>query len=91
MIEISHLYKNYGKRPCLKDISFTVDKDKVDEAIEIIERHRTGSLQYQSLDVEKSVAKVSVVGAGMNSHAGVAAKMFENGRINIKNLYIYTK
>ena len=49
-----------------KDISYC-GKDKVDEAVEIIERHRTGSLQYQTLDVEKSVAKISVVGAGMNS------------------------
>ena len=29
MIEISHLYKNYGKRPCLKDISFTVNKGEI--------------------------------------------------------------
>jgi Aspartokinases len=41
-----------------------------------IERHR-GSIKYQKLDVEKGVAKVSIVGAGMMSNAGVAAKMFE--------------
>ncbi len=29
MIEISHLYKNYGKRPCLKDINFTVNKGEI--------------------------------------------------------------
>ncbi|HHX55340.1 MAG TPA: aspartate kinase [Clostridiales bacterium] len=75
-INVDIILQSVG-RDGTKDISFTVAKDKVDEAVEIIERHRTGSLQYQTLDVEKSVAKISVVGAGMNSHAGVAAKMFE--------------
>ena len=56
-----------------KDISFTV----VEEAVEILERHRSGSLKCQQIDVERNVAKVSIVGAGMMSNAGVAAKMFE--------------
>ncbi|WP_313132750.1 aspartate kinase [Anaerocolumna sp.] len=60
-----------------KDISFTVAEDSVEEAVEILERHRAGSLKCHKIDVEKSVAKVSIVGAGMMSNAGVAAKMFE--------------
>ncbi|WP_097015732.1 aspartate kinase [Anaerocolumna aminovalerica] len=60
-----------------KDISFTVSEDSVEEAVEILERHRAGSLKCHKIDVEKSVAKVSIVGAGMMSNAGVAAKMFE--------------
>ncbi len=60
-----------------KDISFTVKEDDLDEAVAILERHREGSLKCQKIDVERSVAKVSIVGAGMMSNAGVAAKMFE--------------
>jgi len=60
-----------------KDISFTVSEDVVEEAVEILERHRSGSLKCQKIDVERAVAKVSIVGAGMMSNAGVAAKMFE--------------
>lgn len=60
-----------------KDISFTVAEDVVEEAIEILERHRSGSLKCEHIDIEKNVAKVSIVGAGMMSNAGVAAKMFE--------------
>ena len=85
-INVDIILQSVG-RDGTKDISFTVSKDNVDEAVEIIERHRTGSLQYQKIDVEKSVAKVSIVGAGMNSHAGVAAKMFEalyDAGVNIK-------
>ena len=60
-----------------KDISFTVAADQADEAVAVIENHRTGSLKCEKLDVERNVAKVSIVGAGMMSNAGVAAKMFE--------------
>jgi aspartate kinase len=60
-----------------KDISFTVKEDDLDEAVAILERHREGSLKCQKIDIEREVAKVSIVGAGMMSNAGVAAKMFE--------------
>ncbi|HCR39877.1 MAG TPA: aspartate kinase [Lachnospiraceae bacterium] len=60
-----------------KDISFTVNEDDLEEAVATLERHRQGSLKCQEIDVERDVAKVSIVGAGMMSHAGVAAKMFE--------------
>lgn len=60
-----------------KDISFTVKEDDLEEAVATIERHRQGSLKCQKVDVERGVAKVSIVGAGMMSNAGVAAKMFE--------------
>lgn len=60
-----------------KDISFTVNENDLETAVETIERHRQGSLKCEKIDVEKDVAKVSIVGAGMMSHVGVAAKMFE--------------
>ena len=60
-----------------KDISFTVKEDDLDEAVAILERHRATSLKCQKIDVERDVAKVSIVGAGMMTNAGVAAKMFE--------------
>lgn len=58
-----------------KDIAFTVAESVVDEAVDIIES--TFSDNYETLDVSKDVAKVSIVGAGMMSNPGVAAKMFE--------------
>lgn len=75
-INVDIILQSVG-RDGTKDISFTVAADCVDEALEILNRHREGSLKCQKIDVEKSVAKVSVVGAGMMSNAGVAAKMFE--------------
>lgn len=87
-INVDIILQSVG-RDGTKDISFTVDEDAADEAVEIIERHREGSLRCNSVDVEKNVAKVSVVGAGMISNPGVAAKMFEalyNANVNIKQI-----
>lgn len=75
-INVDIILQSVG-RDGTKDISFTVSEDNVDEAVEILERHRAGSLKCQKIDIEKKVAKVSIVGAGMMSNAGVAAKMFE--------------
>lgn len=75
-INVDIILQSVG-RDGTKDISFTVSEDNADEAVEIIERHREGSLKCQKVDLDKDVAKVSVVGAGMMTNAGVAAKMFE--------------
>jgi len=74
-INVDIILQSIG-RDGTKDISFTVKEDDLDEAVATIERHRD-SIKYQKLDIEKGVAKVSVVGAGMMTNAGVAAKMFE--------------
>ena len=68
-----------------KDISFTVSRDEADQAVKIIEDNmaRVGA---KSISCNKEVVKVSIVGAGMMSNPGVAAKMFEalfNENINI--------
>lgn len=56
-----------------KDISFTVSEEQLDQAVAVLEEvYGKGKVS-----VEKDVAKVSVVGAGMETNAGVAAKMFE--------------
>lgn len=87
-INVDIILQSVG-RDGTKDISFTVAEDAADEAVAIIERHREGSLKCHEVDVEKNVAKVSVVGAGMMTNAGVAAKMFEalyDCGVNIKQI-----
>ncbi|MBR3636828.1 MAG: aspartate kinase [Lachnospiraceae bacterium] len=69
-----------------KDISFTVDGNFGDDAVKVLEENKA-RLNYESIEIEKDVCKVSIVGAGMMSNPGVAAKMFEclyNEHINIK-------
>lgn len=72
-----------------QDISFTVTEDMEDVAMETLERHSNSSLKCENITVTKDVAKVSVVGAGMMSNPGVAAKMFEalyDAGINIRQI-----
>lgn len=70
-----------------KDITFTVARSDLDEALATLERHKETSLKCDKITVDRDVAKVSVIGAGMTSNPGVAAMMFEamyNENINIK-------
>ena len=68
-----------------RDISFTVNEEDVENAIRIIEENKE-RLTFHEVTSNLDVAKVSIVGAGMTSNPGVAAKMFEalyNVGINI--------
>ena len=57
------------------NITFTVPRKELRRAVEVLEREKD-TIGYESLDTADNVAKVSIVGIGMRSHAGVAAKMF---------------
>jgi aspartate kinase len=58
------------------DFSFTVSLDELDRAKEVIKQiHKT--LPYREVTSEDNLVKVSIVGAGMVSHPGVAAQMFD--------------
>ena len=66
-----------------KDISFTCSEGEGDLAMRVLKE----SAHFHDVSVDTTCAKVSIVGAGMQSHSGVASKMFEalsNNNINIK-------
>lgn len=69
-----------------KDISFTVARTDLQEAMTILNDNRE-SLTAQSVECATGVAKISIIGAGMTSNPGVAARMFEalySANINIR-------
>ena len=59
-----------------KDLSFTVPKNDAETAVAVLKENQV-RFGGGEIHVEKDVAKVSVVGAGMQSHPGVASRMFE--------------
>ncbi|MGB7321006.1 MAG: aspartate kinase [Albidovulum sp.] len=71
--------KNFeGHTTAVTDMTFSCPTNQVVRAKKAMEDARAaGSINYDDLVVDTDVAKVSVVGIGMRSHAGVAAKMFE--------------
>ncbi|HEX4988516.1 MAG TPA: aspartate kinase [Candidatus Binatia bacterium] len=58
------------------DLTFTVSKTDHKKAVSIVEQ-TLPALKAKGVRVDTDIAKVSVVGVGMRTHAGVAAKMFE--------------
>lgn len=74
-INVDIILQSVGKHK-VKTISFTVPQDSADETREVL-LNAKDQLKFEDLSVNKDVAKVSIVGAGMASNSGVAAKMFE--------------
>ena len=69
-----------------KDMSFTVPLGDAENAVAAL-KNATNRIGGGDITVDKTCAKVSIVGAGMQSHSGVASTMFEalfNQNINIK-------
>jgi aspartate kinase len=77
-----------GSAKDVTDMTFSCPTNQVARAQKALEDARAaGSISYEDLVVDTDVAKVSVVGIGMRSHAGVAAKMFSalaRENVNIK-------
>ena len=69
-----------------KDIAFTVPESQVKQAMDALKTNPT-VMHAASVTHDENVSKVSIVGAGMETHPGVAAKMFEalfDANINIQ-------
>lgn len=69
-----------------KNISFTVARTDLQEAMTVLNEN-SESLTAQSVECAADVAKISIIGAGMTSNPGVAARMFEalySANINIR-------
>ena len=84
-INVDIILQSIG-RDGTKDISFTVAKDNMKDAVAAMEDY-IAVVGGKSVSADDKVAKISIVGAGMESHAGVATKMFEalyDAQINIR-------
>ncbi len=83
-INVDIILQSVG-REGTKDISFTVASNDLEQALNVLESNKE-RLTIQQITHNEEVAKLSVVGAGMMSNPGVAARMFEalyNSRVNI--------
>ena len=83
-INVDMILQSVG-RDGTKDITFTVAGDKGEAAVEAL-REYCETIGAKSITCGNQYAKVSIVGAGMETHEGVAAQMFEalaDSKINI--------
>lgn len=84
-INVDIILQSVG-RDGTKDMTFTVPEDCGEAAVEAL-RDYAEQVGVKSLSYDTNAAKVSIVGAGMETHEGVAAKMFEamsDANINIQ-------
>ena len=75
-INVDMIVQNIAHAAGSTDVTFTVPKAELARALDTLEKAR-GEIGFVELRHDTRVAKVSVVGVGMRSHAGVAAMMFK--------------
>jgi len=84
-INVDMIVQNVSADGLRTDLTFTVPVNDLDRAVKVIEENRE-RFPFERVATDKNVVKVSVIGVGMRSHAGVAATMFQalaNNGINI--------
>jgi aspartate kinase len=74
-VNVDMIVQNVSAEGNTTDLTFTVSKADLERARKVLEEART-ELGYQRLLSDGNVVKVSVIGVGMRSHAGVAQRMF---------------
>lgn len=75
-IDVDMIVQNLSSDGLRTDMTFTVQATQVDKAMQVIEQARE-AIGFEEVNSSADVVKVSVIGIGMRSHAGVAAKMFK--------------
>jgi aspartate kinase len=75
-VNIDMIVQNISADGKSTDMTFTVAKTDMARAMAALEAQKA-ALQFQELKADANVAKISIVGMGMRSHAGVAQRMFE--------------
>ncbi len=74
-VNVDMIVQNISEDGKRTDLTFTVGRGDLDRAIAVIKEMK-GAIDYKDLVSDADVVKVSIVGVGMRSHAGVAQKMF---------------
>ena len=77
---------SHGTETPATDLSFTIDKPDVAKALGVIDTMHN-EVSFGKVLTDENIGKLSIVGVGMRSHSGVAAKMFEvlaNAGVNIQ-------
>ncbi len=85
-INVDIILQSFGNVDDAKDISFTVSRKDLDDAVKLLAENQQ-QLRFRELETDDKIGKVSIVGAGLLSNHGMAAKMFEalyNAGINIQ-------
>ncbi len=73
-VNVDMIVQNVSDDGTRTDLTFTVNRTELDRAVDVLEK---ADLGYKRMDADSKVVKVSIIGMGMRSHAGVAQRMFK--------------
>ena len=74
-INVDLILQSIGREDT-KDIAFTIHKKDLEEAERVLNEHKE-AIRFDHIEADEAIGKVSIVGAGLMSNCGVAARMFE--------------
>lgn len=75
-VNVDMIVQNMSADGKTTDVTFTVSQDELQRALAVL-KGATADLTFADLQAAPDMAKISIVGVGMRSHAGVAQKMFQ--------------
>ena len=84
-VNVDMIVQNVGSNG-LADFTFTVSRNTLKKALQVIEKNKK-AMMYESVISKRNIVKVSIVGVGMRSHAGIAGRMFKclaKNKVNIR-------
>ena len=74
-VNVDMIVQNVSEDGATTDLTFTVGQGELESAVRVLE-DRKAEVGFEKIDADSNVCKISVVGVGMRSHAGVAQTMF---------------
>ncbi|MGJ8535643.1 MAG: aspartate kinase [Parasphingopyxis sp.] len=75
-VNVDMIVQNFARETGNTDVTFTVPSDDLAKSLDVLAKAKD-EIGYREIAHDTNVCKVSVVGVGMRSHAGVAATMFQ--------------
>ena len=75
-VNVDMIVQNMSADGKTTDVTFTLSQDELERALSVIDANKA-ELSFAEIQAAPDMAKISIVGVGMRSHAGVAQKMFQ--------------
>ena len=86
-VNVDMIVQNMSADGKTTDVTFTVSQDELERALAVL-KGATADLTFADLQAAPDMAKISIVGVGMRSHAGVAQKMFQVLAEKVINIHV---
>ncbi len=88
-INVDMILQNVSQDGKYANLSFTLPRIDLDKALKILKKEKS-NIGYKRINSSNTISKISVVGVGMRSHAGVAQKLFDTLGKNKINIQVIT-